>query len=187
MKKKNIIIVSVIAVVVLIAILIIGSYNGLVRLEETVNKSQSVISTQLQRRADLIPNFVNTVQGYSDYEQSTFTAVTEARAKVNNASNPTEQAEASEQLDEAISIWVNAVTEAYPELKANQNYLALQDELAGTENRIARARMDYNESVSKYNTEIRKFPRSIFASIFGFEKFDYFEADNTSVPEVNFN
>ena len=186
MKKKNIVIISIIAVVVLIAILVVGSYNGLVKLEETVNKSQSVISTQLQRRADLIPNFVNTVQGYTDYEQSTLTAITEARARVNNATNATEQAEASAQLDKAISIWVNAVTEAYPDLKANQNYLALQDELAGTENRIAVARIDYNENVSKYNTEIRKFPRSLFAAIFGFEKLDYFEATNTEVPEVTF-
>lgn len=186
MKKKNIILVSVIVAIVLIIALIAGSYNSLVKLEETVNESQAIISTQLQRRADLIPNFVNTVKGYSEYEQSTFTAVTEARAKVSSATNATEQAAASAELDKAIDIWVNAVTEAYPDLKANQSYIALQDELAGTENRIAVARIDYNKNVKKYNTEIRKFPRSIFASIFGFEKLDYFESTDNSVPQVNF-
>lgn len=190
MKKKGLIItVAVIAVVVLIAGALIGSYNNLVEDREEVVASQSEISNQLQRRADLIPNFVATVQGYSDYEQETFTAVTNARAAVAGADTVTEQAQASQQLDSAIDIWVNAVTEAYPELKANTQYIALQDELAGTENRIAQARRDYNEDAREYNTEIKMFPRSILAGLFGFEAFDYFEAQQgaESVPQVSFD
>ena len=190
MKKKGlIIIIAVIAVLVLAIGGAVGTYNDLVENNEEVLAAQAEISTQLQRRADLIPNFVATVQGYSDYEQETYTAVTEARAAVANANTASEQAQASNQLDSAIDIWVNAVTEAYPELKANTQYIALQDELAGTENRIAQARRDYNEEAQEYNSDIKKFPRSIFAGIFGFEKYDYFEADSSaqSVPEVSFD
>ncbi len=190
MKKKGILIlIAAIAVVALIIGSVVGSYNNLVEDEEEVLEAQSAISTQLQRRADLIPNFVATVKGYSDYEQETYTAVTEARAAVSGANTPSEQAEASAQLDKAISIWVNAVTEAYPELKANQNYIALQDELAGTENRISTARIDYNEEAREFNSEIRKFPKSILASLFGFEKYDYFEAASSAeaTPEVSFD
>ena len=189
MKKKSIIIIAVIAVLVIIIGSIIGSYNGLVNDRENVVSAQSEISNQLQRRADLIPNFVNTVKGYSDYEQETFTAVTKARTAVANANSVTEQAEASNQLDSAIDIWVNAVTEAYPELKANEQYIALQDELAGTENRIAQARRDYNNSAKEYNVEVKQFPRSLLAGLFGFDTFDYFEADANAqqVPEVNFD
>ena len=190
MKKKGLIIaIAVIAVVVIIAGALIGSYNGLVEQNENVLTAQSTISTQLKRRADLIPNFVATVKGYSDYEQETFTAVTKARSAVANADSVSEQAEASAQLDSAIDIWVNAVTEAYPELKASSQYIALQDELAGTENRIAVARKDYNDIAKKYNTTIKKFPRSILAGMFGFETYDYFEADASaqSVPQVSFD
>ena len=185
MKKKSIIIIAVIAVAVILIGSVIGSYNGLVESREGVEQSQSEISNQLQRRAD----FVATVKGYSDYEQETYTAVTQARAAVTGADTVTEQAEASAQLDSAIDIWVNAVTEAYPELKANEQYIALQTELSGTENRIAQARRDYNESAKEFNVEIKKFPRSIIAGIFGFDSYDYFEAaDGTeSVPEVSFD
>ena len=190
MKKKGLIIlVAVIAVLVLIIGAIIGNYNDLVEEREEVEASRSAISVQLQRRADLIPNFVNTVKGYSDYEQSTFTAVTEARSAVLNANGAAEQAEASAQLDSAIDIWVNAVTEAYPELKANTQYIALQDELAGTENRVAVARKDYNEDAREFNSEIKKFPTHIFAGIFGFDAYEYFEADASAqkVPQVSFD
>jgi LemA protein len=158
-------------------------------MEESVQTAQSDVSIYLQRRADLIPNFVKSVQGYSDYEQSTYTAVTEARAAVSKAGSVEEQAEASTQLDKAIDIWVNAVTEAYPELKANEQYIALQDELAGSENRIATARNDYNAVAQKYNTAIRKFPANIVAGIFGFDKADYFESDANAnnVPTVDFS
>ncbi len=189
MKKGLIAIIAVVAVVVIIAISLTSSYNGFVDKEEAVKTAQSTISVQLQRRADLIPNFVASVKGYSDYEQSTFTAVTEARSKVATASGAAEQAQASAQLDSAIDIWVNAVTEAYPELKANEQYKALQDELAGTENRIAVARKDYNDAAQVYNKAVRRFPGSIVAGIFGFEQVEYFEADESAnqVPTVDFS
>lgn len=190
MKKKGLIILIAVAVV-LIAIIgsIIGSYNGLVEEREEVETSWSDISVQLQRRADLIPNLVNAVKGYTEYEQSTLTAVTEARNAFQNAGTINEQIDASARLDSALDIWVNAVTEAYPELKANQQFTALTDELSGTENRIAVARKDYNEDAREFNSEIKKFPRSILASIFGFEAYDYFEASAgaENVPQVSFD
>lgn len=191
MKKKSlwITLAVIVAVIAIIAGSLASSYNKFVDMEEKVDKAHSNISIYLQRRADLIPNFVNTVKGYSDYEQKTYTAVTEARSAVSKASGVEEQAKASAQLDSAIDIWVNAVTEAYPELKANEQYLALQDELAGSENRIATARNDYNKAAKEYNTSIRKFPANIVASVFGFEKVDYFESDESAskVPTVDFS
>lgn len=190
MKKKGLIIAAaIIVVILLIAGGAISSYNDLVSKSEKVEEASAAVATQLQRRADLIPNFVSTVKGYSLYEQETYTAVTQARSAVAAAQGAGEQQKASEQLDSAISIWVNAVTEAYPELKANEQYTALTDELAGTENRIAQARRDYNSEAQQYNTSIRKFPRNILAGIFGFEKYSYFEASSNAnnVPEVSFD
>ncbi len=187
-SKKTWIIIAVIAVVVLLIGLLVGGYNSLVNLQVGVEEQQANIQTMLQRRADLIPNFVNSVKGYTDYEQQTYQAVTEARAAVGRADTAGEQAEANNQLDGAIDIWVNAVTEAYPELKANEQFRALQDELAGSENRIAVARTRYNEAVKSYNATIRRFPKSLLAGIFGFDKAEFFEADADAqnVPEVNF-
>ena len=189
MKKGIAILIAVLAVIGIIIGMIAGSYNGLVNQQEEVESKQSEISVQLQRRADLIPNFVNTVKGYSDYEQKTYTAVTEARSAVASAKTAGEQTKAAEQLDSAISVWVNAVTEAYPELKANENYKALQDELAGSENRVATARKDYNDAAKAYNSSIRRFPKNIIAGMFGFEKAEYFEAQagSESVPQVSFD
>ena len=189
MKKGIAILIAVFAVIGIIIGIISGSYNGLVNQQEEVENKHSVISVQLQRRADLIPNFVNTVKGYSDYEQKTYTAVTEARNAVAGAKTAGEQTKAAEQLDSAISVWVNAVTEAYPELKANENYKALQDELAGSENRIATARKDYNDAAKAYNSSVRRFPKNIIAGMFGFEKVEYFEAQagSESVPQVSFD
>ena len=189
MKKGLIITLSVIAVVVILAISLIGSYNGMVSKREEVESSFSTVSTYLQRRYDLIPNLVNTVKGYSDYEQSTLTAVTEARSKLGSATTTNDKLQASEQLDSALNVWVNAVTEAYPDLKANEQYLALTDELSGSENRIATARKDYNDTAREYNTSIKKFPRSILASMFGFEAYDYFEATAgaENAPQVSFD
>ena len=189
MKKGIAILIAVLAVIGIIIGIISGSYNRLVNQQEEVENKQSVISVQLQRRADLIPNFVNTVKGYSDYEQKTYTAVTEARNAVAGAKTAGEQTKAAEQLDSAISVWVNAVTEAYPELKANENYKALQDELAGSENRIATARKDYNDAAKAYNSSVRRFPKNIIAGMFGFEKAEYFEAQagSESVPQVSFD
>ncbi len=191
MSKKGWIILGAIAAVVIILIVwVTSSYNSLVNKELAVESAQADIQTQLQRRADLIPNFVETVKGYTDYEQSTLQAVTDARAAVGRAEgNAEEQAEASAQLDGAISLWVNAVTEAYPELKANEQFRALQDELAGTENRVAVARKDYNDAVKEYNTAVRRFPMNIFAGMFGFEQAEFFEADADAqdVPQVSFD
>lgn len=189
MKKSLVIIVAVILVAIIIAISAVSTYNGLVKSQEEVNEKQSQVGVYLQRRADLIPNFVATVKGYSDYEQSTLTAVTEARAAVGNAKTVTEQEAAQTQLNDAVRVWVNAVTEAYPELKANSQYQALLDELAGSENRIGTARKDYNDAAKSYNTKIRTFPTNIFAGIFGFGSVDYFKADESSStpPVVKFD
>ena len=189
MKKGIAILIAVLAVIGIIIGTIAGSYNGLVNQQEEVENKHSVISVQLQRRADLIPNFVNTVKGYSDYEQKTYTAVTEARNAVAGAKTAGEQTKAAEQLDSAISVWVNAVTEAYPDLKANENYKALQVELEGSENRIAVARKDYNDAAKSYNSSVRRFPKNIIAGMFGFEKVEYFEAQagSESVPQVSFD
>ncbi len=189
MKNKKWIIIGIVAVVAVILISsLIGGYNSLVDSQAAVENKQANIQTQLQRRADLIPNFVATVKGYSDLEKETLTAVTEARSAVGQANDAASLSQASKQLDGAISVWVNAVKEAYPDLKSNQNYIALQDELAGTENRIAIARQDYNESAQSYNAMIRKFPKNIFAGIFGFDKVEYFEADENAqnAPVVSF-
>ncbi len=190
MKKKGLIITIAIILVAVIALIGVFSsnYNKFVEMDESVQNARSDISVYLQRRADLIPNFVETVKAYSLHEQETYTAVTEARSAVTKASTVEEQAEASAALDSAIDIWVNAVTEAYPELKADSQYIALQDELAGSENRIATARNDYNKVAQEYNTSIRKFPANIIAGIFGFEKAEYFEADADAndVPTVDF-
>ena len=168
MKKGIAILIAVFAVIGIIIGIISGSYNGLVNQQEEVENKHSVISVQLQRRADLIPNFVNTVKGYSDYEQKTYTAVTEARNAVAGAKTAGEQTKAAEQLDSAISVWVNAVTEAYPDLKANENY---------------------NDAAKSYNSSVRRFPKNIIAGMFGFEKVEYFEAQagSESVPQVSFD
>lgn len=188
MKNGMKVLIAFIAAVVVIIGIFAGGYNSLVKAQTAVETKQADIQTQLQRRADLIPNFVSTVKGYSKYEQETLTAVTEARAKVSKASDAQSLSQANDELDKAISVWVNAVTEAYPDLKANQNYIALQDELAGTENRIAVARKDYNEAVQSYNTMIKTFPKNILAGMFGFEKADFFTASESSqtVPNVEF-
>lgn len=190
MKNKKLITVLVIAGIVLLLVFWgVSTRNSFVTKEQSVQKAQSQISTYLQRRADLIPNFVNTVEGYTNYEQSTLTAVTEARAKAGSATTAKEQSQANAELDRAINVWVNAVTEAYPNIKADTHFTALQDELAGSENRIATARKDYNDAVEEYNVAIRKFPASIIASISGFDKADYFEntAESNSVPNVSFS
>ena len=179
----------ILIIVVVIAIYVISVYNSLKTIENRVENAWSQIDVQLQRRFDLIPNFVETVKGYSDYEQSTYTAVTEARSAVMKANGAEDQAAASAQLDSAIDVWVNAITEAYPELKASEQYKALQDELAGTENRIAVARKDYNDAAGIYNRAVRRFPGSIAAGIFGFEQVEYFEADESAnqAPTVDFS
>ncbi len=190
MKFKKSWIIWIVVAVVVIALIgsLISSYNSLVDQQANVEQKIADIDVQLQRRADLIPNFVSTVKGYALHEQETYTAVTEARNALQNAGTTNEKVEAAGQLDSAIDIWVNAVTESYPDLKANQNFTALQDELAGTENRIAVARSDFNGVAKEYNTAIRKFPKSILAGMFGFEKVNYFDAaaGSENAPVVDF-
>lgn len=172
------------------------NYNSLVEKEQKVNQSWAQVENQYQRRADLIPNLVNTVKGYSTHEQETLTKVTEARAKATsitlNADDLTEEnlakyQEAQNELSGALKSLL-AVTEAYPDLKANENFMNLQTQLEGTENRIATERMRYTEAVQDYNTSIKKFPTNIYAGWFGFEEKPQFkaEAGAQKAPEVKF-
>ncbi|MEL7563565.1 MAG: LemA family protein [Dehalobacterium sp.] len=162
-------------------------YNGLVTLNENVDSQWSQVENQLQRRADLIPNLVATVKGYAAQEQTIFTAVAEARSKLLNAQGPADSAEANGELTSALGRLL-AISEAYPQLKSDANFRQLQDELAGTENRIATARKDYNDSVQVFNTKIKKFPTNIFAGILGFDEKEYFQAEEGAkdVPKVEF-
>ena len=189
MKYKKWIIIGVIALIIIFIIsAIIGTYNSMVSKKGDVDEQFSNIQTQLQRRADLIPNFVNTVKGAADFEKTTYTDVTKARSAVSSATNAGELSTASDELNKAISVWVNAVKEAYPQLTATENYRNLQDELSGTENRIAVSRQDYNKVAKEYNVQIAQFPTNIFAGMFGFTQVSYFEADASaqSAPQVDF-
>ena len=188
-NKKTLLTLGVIAAVVIILIFsVIGSYNGLVEKQTAVDSQFAQVQNVLQRRSDLIPNLVNTVKGYAAHEKEVYTAISEARAELAGAKTVEETGAANAALDSALSRLL-VVVENYPELKANQNFIALQDELAGSENRIAQERKNYNEAVKEYNAGIRKFPKSIIAGIFGFEKADFFEADSgaQNAPEVSFD
>ncbi|MGI6167523.1 MAG: LemA family protein [Eubacteriales bacterium] len=184
MKKGTTVLIIIAAVVVLLVLLVIGSYNGLVSKSEDVERYRSEIDNQLQRRSDLIPNLVATVKQYAKHESEVFEAVSEARAKLAGAGSLAEQADANAELSSALSRLL-AIAEAYPELKANENFINLQDELAGTENRIANARRYYNEAARDYNTSIRRFPTNIIANLFGFESVEYFEASEGSRENPN--
>ena len=187
MKKGTIItLLSIGAVLLVLLVSLVIINNSLVDKEEAVKTAESTITVQLKRRADLLPNFAETATQYSNYEQSTLTAVIEARSAVQKASTPEEVKEKSQNLDSAIDVWVNAVTEEYPDFKSSDLYKGLQDTLEGTENRIAVARKDYNDAVNEYNKAIRRFPNNIVAGIFGFEKAEYFETDTSvnDVPEI---
>lgn len=179
MKTGLKVLLAVIAVILILVFSLIGSYNGLVTKSENVEAAWSLIDVQLQRRYDLIPNLVATVKEYAAHEEEVFASVAEARSKLAGAGSVSEAAEADAQLSGALSRLL-AIAEAYPELKANQNFINLQDELAGTENRIATARRDYNDAARSYNTSIRRFPTNIIAGMFGFESVDYYEAPEAS-------
>lgn len=188
MKRGTIILIVVIAVVLLLAVICIASYNGLVTKSEAVDDKLAAIDTQLERRMSLIPNLVNTVKGYAQHEETVMNAVLEARTKLAGASTVADKDAANNELSSALSRLL-VVVENYPDLKANENFLNLQDELAGTENRIANARREYNEAVKRYNTDIKKFPGNIFAGLFGFTARDYFNAsaEANEVPQVSFS
>jgi LemA protein len=177
----------VLAVLVLLGISAVGSYNSLVQLNESTNNNWSQIDVQLQRRADLIPNLVATVQGYAAHEQGIMDNLADARSRLIGAQGVADKAAADDQLSSTLSRLL-VIAEAYPDLKADANFRQLQDELAGTENRIAVARKDYNDSVQTYNAKIKTFPDSIWARMLGFSPREYFQADAASqtVPQVNF-
>jgi len=182
-----------IAVIVIVVILVVIGlvfwlgYNGLVKRRVQVDNAWSQIDVQLKRRHDLIPNLVETVKGYAAHERGTFEAVTNARANSINAQTPVEQAQAENVLSGALKS-LFAVAEAYPDLKANQNFLNLQEELTSAEDRVAYARQYYNDSVSSYNTQIQKFPTNLLAGMFHFEKREFFDAapEDTETPQVQF-
>ncbi|WMN12199.1 LemA family protein [Marivirga salinae] len=198
MKKGLLITIGVIAVIVFILYRVFaGSYNKMVTKEEQVTGAWSQVENVYQRRADLIPNLVNTVKGYADFEQETLQGVIEARSKatgvnVNADDLSPEKLEQFQQAQQGLSSALSrlmVVVERYPDLKANQNFIKLQDQLEGTENRIAVERRRFNEVTQEYNTYIRKFPQTMLAGMYGFEKKGYFEADEGAdeVPEVSFD
>lgn len=201
MKKGTII--GIVVAVCLVFLFAGGcsSYNGMVDADQAVQKQWGQVENQYQRRADLIPNLVNTVKGYAAHESSTLESVTNARAGLTKAYDEAQaitpqqaQAdvaayqEAQSRLKGALDIYVNAVREAYPDLKANENFLNLQAQLEGTENRVATERMRYNEAVEVYNKKVLRFPGKIFASLFGFDSKDMFKAEEGAqkAPKVEF-
>jgi LemA protein len=194
--KKNKGLIITIVVIALVAIWGISSYNGLVSMDENVSNSWANVETQYQRRSDLIPNLVNTVKGYAKHESQTLEAVMAARSqatqvKIDPSNCTPQQLAAYQKAQGDVTTALGkllAITENYPDLKANQNFLELQSQLEGTENRINVARKDFNDTAKKYNTSLRRFPRNIVASMFGFEKRNYFEAEAGAekAPKVGF-
>ena len=178
------VLITLIVVAVLLALYVIVTYNGLIKLRNRIQNAWAQIDVQLRRRYDLIPNLVETVKGYAKHEQGTFEAVTQARANAINAQGPADQARAENMISGALKS-LFAVSEAYPDLKANQNFLSLQEELSGTEGRISYARQYYNDAVLRMNTKIQSFPSNILANLFGFKEHEYFEADDTSRGPVS--
>lgn len=178
---------TLIGVVVILGIAVAALYNGLVNKEASVQNSFANIDVQLQRRNDLIPNLVTTVKGYAAHEETVIASVTDARAAMMGAGSIDEKIAADAQLTSSLSRLI-AISENYPDLKANENFLSLQDELAGTENRIAVARKDYNDAVMSYNRKLRSFPTNLLAGMFGFEKYNAFTAvpSASEVPTVDF-
>ncbi len=187
--KRGLIIFGVLALVVVLmgSCAGVGRYNGFVTANEQIDGAWAQVENVLQRRSDLIPNLVATVQGFAAQEREVFTQVSEARSRLAGAVSPAEAANANAGLTSALGRLL-AISENYPELRSNQNFLRLQDELAGTENRIAVERQRYNDAVRVYRTDIRRFPSNLFAGVFGFGDREYFEADEGAavVPEVQF-
>lgn len=186
LKGKGLLI-GIIVILLLLVMPFWGSYNSLVGLEEQVNNKWSQIDNQLVRRADLIPNLVETVKGYAQHEEAIFTEIADARSRLAGAGSPAEKIEAENQLTGTLSRLL-AIAENYPNLKADANFRQLQDELAGTENRIATTRKDYNDAVTNFNSRIRRFPTVLIANMIGFEQKIYFEAPAgaNEPPRVDF-
>jgi len=187
-QKTTLIVIGIIVLLLLIPFLYLkGTYNSLVQMDEGIKGAWAQVENQLQRRYDLIPNLVETVKGYAKHEKEVFVKVTEARSKVAGAGAISEKIAANNQLSSALARLL-VVVERYPELKANTNFIRLQDELAGTENRIAVERRRFNESVRVYNTKIRSFPTNLIAGMFGFEKATFFEVpeEKQEAPKVKF-
>ena len=196
MKKGWIVLIEVVAVLLLLFVWVKNTYNGLVTNEEGVKAAWSQVENVYQRRADLIPNLVETVKGYASHESETLEAVVSARSKATQVSVDPSSLDANEiarfqqaqgELTTALGRLI-ALRESYPDLKANENFLNLQAQLEGTENRIAVERRKFNETARLYNTMLRRFPKNIIASVFGFEKMPYFEADEGAqqAPKVEF-
>jgi len=196
MKRSYVTLIVIVAVVLVLFFWIKGMYNSMVRTDETVSQAWAQVENVYQRRADLVPNLVATVKGYAEHESSTLEAVVEARAKATQATvDPSTLSEeelarfmsAQNELGTAIGRLLVSV-ERYPDLKANQNFLELQAQLEGTENRITVERQKFNEAARNYNVTIRRFPNNIFAGMFGFEKKGYFEASEGAeqAPVVSF-
>ncbi|HTN78322.1 MAG TPA: LemA family protein [Acidimicrobiales bacterium] len=181
------VLIVVLVLVVLLVVYVISVYNGLVKSKNQVESAWAQIDVQLKRRLDLIPNLVETVKGYAAHEKETLQGVIEARNKAMTASTVADQAAADNMITGALNK-LFALQEAYPDLKANQNFLALQEELTATEGRVAYARQFYNDAVQKYNTKIATFPTVIFAGMLRFTEREYFEAEDTAreAPKVEF-
>ena len=194
--KKNLGWIIPVGIIVVLVMWAIGGYNGMVKMDEQVQNKWANVETQYQRRADLIPNLVSTVKGYAKHEQQTLEDVVKARSEATqlkvDAENLTpEKLAAFQKTQSGVSLALGrllAVAENYPDLKANQNFLELQSQLEGTENRITVARKDFNDAAKSYNQSIRQFPKNILAGMFGFEKKSYFEAEAGSekAPKVEF-
>ena len=191
MKNWTKVLIGIGAVVLLAVFWFFGTRNSLVSLKEEVEMQQSQIETTLQRRSDLIPNLVATVKGYANHEEEVFTEIADARSKLAGSIESGDMksiSEANNALDSALGRLL-AISENYPDLKASEQFIALQDELAGTENRIAVARQHYNEKLNTYNTTVQRFPTSIVAGMSGYYPMQYFEADESAkkVPKVDFD
>ncbi|MHC4222105.1 MAG: LemA family protein [Planctomycetota bacterium] len=184
-----IVLIVVAVVLVLLILFVIGIYNSLIRLRNQVDNSWSQIDVQLKRRHDLIPNLVETAKGYMEHERGTFEAITEARSQAMGAKTVPQAGQAEAALGDALSKFM-LVVENYPDLKANQNFLAIQEELTGTENKISFARQSYNDQVLFFNNKIQMFPSNIIAGTFNFAARDFFEIENAAekeVPKVSFS
>jgi len=182
-------VIIILVLIVLLAVFAISIYNSLIGLRNQVKNAWSQIDVQLKRRHDLIPNLIETVKGYMNHERATLENITNARSKAVSAQSVTEKAEAETQLTEALGRF-NLVVENYPDLKANQNFLALQEELTSTENKISFARQNYNDQVLSFNNKIQMFPSNIIAGMFNFKEEVFFEVEDKSeraVPKVSFS